>query len=91
MTCAQDELCTCESVLQEILSGAKVVILIDFSSCGHLVLGNNSISLFVILNCKIRFCPFLCFSFVYFLFLAYSFRYVHVHILKFKGSKRIYF
>ena len=43
----EDEFSTGKPVLQKILSGANVVILIDFSSYDHLLIGNNSISLFV--------------------------------------------
>ena len=43
----EDAFNTGKPVLQKILSGVKVVILTDFSSCDHLPIGNNSISLFV--------------------------------------------
>lgn len=64
---------TCESGLQEILSGAKVVILTDFSSCDHLLIGNNSISLFCHVELKDKtlsfFFFFWCFfPVIYFLF-----------------------
>lgn len=48
------------SILQDIVSRGKIVILMEFfSSCNHLPIGNSSMSLFLTLNYKIRLCSFL--------------------------------
>lgn len=64
---------TCESGLQEILSGAKVVILTDFSSCDHLLIGNNSISLFCHVELKDKTLSFFFFFGVFSLLFTFSF------------------